>query len=66
MLILSRKVGESVVISVDGKLITVCVVERRNDRLAIGIDADNDVIIHRQEVWEEIQRAKEISNEGLV
>ena len=66
MLILSRKAGENVVISVGGKLISVCVVERRNDRLQLAFDADPDVIIHRQEVWDEIQKAKELANEGMV
>src|ERR1700679_941855 len=53
MLILSRKPGESIVI--DGK-ITVTVIRLEGDIVKLGIAAPREVPVHRQEVYEEIQR----------
>ncbi len=53
MLILSRKVNESIVI--DGR-ITVKVVRVDGEIVKIGIDAPPDVPVHRQEVYLEIQK----------
>ena len=53
MLILSRKLNESIVI--DGRII-VKVVRVDGDVVKIGIAAPADVPVHRQEVYEEIQR----------
>jgi carbon storage regulator len=53
MLILSRKSGETVVI--DGR-IRVKVIRVEGDVVKIGIDAPAEVSIHRQEVYDEIQR----------
>ncbi len=56
MLILSRKSGECLVI--DGR-ITVKVVRVEGDVVKIGIEAPSDVPVHRQEVYEEIQRSNQ-------
>lgn len=53
MLILSRKPGETVVI--DGR-IRVKVIRVEGDVVKIGIEAPVDISIHRQEVYDEIQR----------
>lgn len=53
MLILSRKIGESIVI--DGR-IQVKVVRVEGDVVKVGIEAPSDVPVHRQEVYDEIQR----------
>lgn len=53
MLILSRKAGETVVI--DGR-IRVKLVRLEGDVVKIGIEAPPDVSIHRQEIYDEIQR----------
>lgn len=53
MLILSRKLNESIVI--DGR-ITVTVVRVQGDVVKLGIEAAPDVPIHRQEIYEEIQQ----------
>ncbi|WP_283818599.1 carbon storage regulator CsrA [Jatrophihabitans telluris] len=56
MLILTRRVGESIVVGDD---ITVTVFEVRGDAVRIGIDAPRSVQVHRQEVYEELKRANE-------
>jgi carbon storage regulator len=54
MLILSRKSGESIVI--DGR-IHVKIVRVEGDVVKLGVQAPADVPVHRQEVYEEIQRS---------
>ena len=53
MLVLSRHRNESIMI---GDLVKLTVVEIRGDKVRIGFDAPSEVAIHRQEVWESIQR----------
>jgi len=53
MLILSRKPGESIII--DGRII-VKIVRLEGDMVKLGIEAPADVPVHRQEVYEEIQK----------
>jgi carbon storage regulator len=54
LLILTRRVGESVVIDNN---IVVTVVEVRGDAVRIGIDAPRSVDVHREEVYRELQKA---------
>ena len=62
MLILSRKPGETIVI--DGR-IRVKVIRVEGDVVKIGIEAPADVSLHRQEVYDEIQRSnKEAAGGG--
>lgn len=54
MLILSRKINESIVI--DGRII-VKVVRVDGEVVKLGIAAPTEVPVHRQEVYEEIQKS---------
>lgn len=54
MLILSRKSNESIVI--DGR-ITVKIVRVDGEVVKVGIQAPPEVPVHRQEVYDEIQRS---------
>ena len=53
MLVLSRNRDEQIVISDN---IVVTVVEIRGDKVRLGIDAPKDIPVHRQEVFDAIQR----------
>jgi carbon storage regulator len=53
MLILSRKTGESIII--DGRIL-VKIVRIEGGMVKVGIDAPAEVPVHRQEVFDEIQR----------
>lgn len=52
MLVLTRKLNESIIIG-DG--IEVMVLEIRENHVKLGIKAPRDVMVHRQEVFEEIR-----------
>lgn len=54
MLILSRKIGESIVIQVGDKKIKFTIVEMNNGNIKIGFEAPKDIKIYRNEVYEEI------------
>ena len=58
MLILSRKLGETIVIN-GNILVTVMRVE--GDVVKLGIAAPAEVPVHRKEVYEEIQRSNELA-----
>lgn len=55
MLVLSRKVDESIVI---GDRITVTVISIRGDKVRLGIAAPDEVTIHRSEVYAAVQQEK--------
>ena len=62
MLVLSRKKNESIVINDN---ITIVVVEIREDKVRLGVEAPKEVPVHRREVYDAIQREREI-NPGKV
>lgn len=53
MLILSRKVGQKIVVP-DCELVFT-VLEIRGDKVRVGIAAPEELAVHRQEIWERIQ-----------
>lgn len=52
MLILTRKLGESITI---GDNIRVSVLGIRGRQVRLGIDAPSDVVVHREEIYVKIQ-----------
>jgi carbon storage regulator CsrA len=63
MLVLSRMVGESIVIGAEGVVlggpVRVSVVRILGDKVRLGIEADEGVRIDRQEVFDRIQSGEE-------
>lgn len=55
MLILTRKLGESITI---GDAISVSVLGIRRRQVRLGIDAPSDIVVHRQEVYEKINEER--------
>jgi carbon storage regulator len=53
MLVLSRQRDESIMI---GDSIVVTIVDIRGDKVRLGINAPTEIPVHRQEVYEAIQR----------
>jgi carbon storage regulator len=56
MLVLSRRVNENIVI--DGRIV-VKVVRTEGNSVKLGIEAPPDVPVHRQEIYDEIQRSNQ-------
>ena len=54
MLVLSRRVGESVMIGDD---VVVSLLEVRGDLVRVGIDAPRHIRVYREEVYREVQKA---------
>jgi carbon storage regulator len=61
MLVLSRQRDESIII---GDNIVITVVDIRGDKVRLGIQAPTEIPVHRQEVYEAIQRDSQASSNG--
>jgi carbon storage regulator len=53
MLVLSRQRDESIII---GDNIVITIVDIRGDKVRLGINAPTEIPVHRQEVYDAIQR----------
>ena len=60
MLVLSRKLGETIIIGKDGG-IHVTVVDIDRGKIRLGIVADKSIPIFREEIWLEMQKTQEPS-----
>lgn len=61
MLILTRRVGESVMIGDD---VTITVLGVKGNQVRLGVNAPKDVAVHREEIYERIQREKNDDSRG--
>lgn len=55
MLVLSRTKDESIVIGDD---IIITIIDVRGDKVRLGISAPRSITVHRQEIYDAIQREK--------
>ena len=56
MLILTRRVGETVMI---GNEVTVTVLGVKGNQVRVGVNAPKDVAVHREEIYDRIKREQD-------
>ncbi len=56
MLILTRRIGETLMVGDD---VTVTVLGVKGNQVRVGVEAPKEVPVHREEVYKKIQREKQ-------
>ena len=57
MLVLTRRIGESIMIGDDGKIV-IAILDVKGNQVRLGIDAPKEISVHRSEIYDRIQREK--------
>ena len=63
MLILTRRVGEALMIGDQTKIVVLGV---KGSQIRLGINAPKDVMVHRDEIYEKIQGSEDLEHEEKV
>ena len=61
MLILTRRVGETIMI---GEEITITILGAKVNQVRIGVNAPKEVAVHREEIYERIKREEQAAGDG--
>jgi len=65
MLILTRRVGETIVIGDDDEMVKITVLGVKGNQVRIGVNAPKTVSVHREEIYNRIQQEKSGDNVEL-
>lgn len=65
MLVLQRKLGEEIIITVNGREIVVKLLSVGGDGARIGVIADRDVAVDRREVYEAKRKGANDANDTV-
>ena len=63
MLILTRRVGEALMIGDQTKVVVLGV---KGSQIRLGINAPKDVMVHREEIYEKIQGSEDLEHKEKV
>ncbi|NLW47341.1 MAG: carbon storage regulator CsrA [Firmicutes bacterium] len=58
MLVLTRKLNESIMV---GDNVKITIVDVKGDQVKLGITAPREVVVHREEVYREIQKENQLA-----
>ena len=58
MLILTRRIGETLMVGDD---VSITVLGVKGNQVRVGVNAPKDIAVHREEIYERIQREKALN-----